>query len=80
MKLYHYTKFANFCSIWIQQKLTFSEWMNCNDIYEREKIYNFTLQSKEYNGKMFSPEVIEQFVKNVFENHGDRYMIHQHKV
>lgn len=67
MKLYHYTKFANFCSIWIQQKLTFSEWMNCNDIYEREKIYNFTLQSKEYNGKMFSPEVIEQFVKNVFE-------------
>lgn len=67
MKLYHYTKFSNFCSIWIQQKLYFSEWMNCNDIYEREKIYNFTLQSKEYNGKMFSPKVIEQFVKNVFE-------------
>jgi hypothetical protein len=26
MKLYHYTTFANFCSIWIQQKLKFSEW------------------------------------------------------
>ena len=47
MKLYHYTKFSNFCSIWIQQKLKFSEWTNSNDVYEREKIYNFTQHSKE---------------------------------
>jgi hypothetical protein len=37
MKLYHYTTFTNFCSIWIQQKLKFSEWTNCNDVFEREK-------------------------------------------
>ncbi len=67
MKLYHYTKFSNFCSIWIQQKLYFSEWMNCNDVYEREKIYNFTQLSKEYKGKKFSSEVFKQFVQNVFD-------------
>jgi len=67
MKLYHYTKFSNFCSIWIQQKLLFSEWMNCNDVYEREKIYNLTQQSKEYNGKKFGVGVLRQFVQNVFK-------------
>ena len=41
MKLYHYTTFTNFCSIWIQQKLNFSEWTNCNDVFEREKVYEF---------------------------------------
>ena len=67
MKLYHYTTFTNFCSIWIQQKLLFSEWMNCNDVYEREKIYNFTQQSKEYNGKKFSAAVLDSFFQNVFK-------------
>ena len=67
MKLYHYTKFSNFCSIWIQQKLKFSEWTNSNDVYEREKIYNFTQHSKEYKGKMFPSEVFQQFVQNVFK-------------
>lgn len=67
MKLYHYTKFSNFCSIWIQQKLLFSEWMSCNDVYEREKIYNFTQQSKEYNGKKFSASVLDSFFHNVFK-------------
>ena len=67
MKLYHYTTFANFCSIWIQQKLKFSEWTNCNDVYERDKVYNLTQQSKEYNGKKFSVEVFRQFKQNVFK-------------
>jgi hypothetical protein len=67
MKLYHYTTFTNFCSIWIQQKLKFSGWTNCNDVYEREKMYNFTLQSKEYKGKRFSDEVFRQFTQNVFK-------------
>lgn len=67
MKLYHYTTFTNFCSIWIQQKLFFSEWMNCNDVYERAKIYNFTQQSKEYNGKRFSAAVLDSFFHNVFK-------------
>ena len=67
MKLYHYTKFSNFCSIWILQKLKFSEWTNSNDVYEREKIYNFTQHSKEYKGKMFPSEVFRQFVQNVFK-------------
>ena len=51
MKLYHFTTFSNFCSIWIQQKLKFSEWTNCNDVFEREKTYNLTLQSKIYKDK-----------------------------
>jgi hypothetical protein len=67
MRLYHYTTFANFCSIWIQQKLKFSEWTNCNDVYERDKVYNLTQQSKEHNGIKFSIEVFRQFKKNVFE-------------
>ena len=67
MKLYHYTTFANFCSIWIQQKLRFSEWTNCNDLYERDKVYNLTQQSREHNGIKFSLEVFRQFKKNVFE-------------
>lgn len=67
MKLYHYTTFANFCSIWIQQKLRFSEWTNCNDVYERDKVYNLTQQSREHNGIKFSLEVFRQFKKNVFE-------------
>ena len=70
MKLYHYTTFSSFCSIWIQQKLRFSEWTNCNDVYEREKIYNFTLQSKEYKGKKFSAEVFHQFTQDVFKEVG----------
>lgn len=48
MKLYHYTTFTNFCSIWIQQKLLFSEWMNCNDVYERERRF-ITLPNKAKN-------------------------------
>lgn len=67
MKLYHYTTFANFCSIWMQQKLKFSEWTNCNDVYERDKVYSLTLQSKERNGKKFSVEVFRQFKQNVFK-------------
>ena len=67
MKLYHYTTFANFCSIWIQQMLRFSEWTNCNDVYERDKVYNLTQQSREHNGIKFSVEVFRQFKKNVFE-------------
>ena len=67
MKLYHYTTFANFCSIWIQQKLKFSEWTNCNDVYERDKVYNLTQQSRKYNGIEFSVEVFRQFKENVFE-------------
>lgn len=67
MKLYHYTKLENFLSIWIQQKLKFSEWTNCNDVYEREKIYNFTQQSREYNGKVYPAGVLKQFTQNVFE-------------
>ena len=65
MKLYHYTTFSNFCSIWIQQKLMFSTWTNCNDVYEREKIYNFTQQSKEYNGRVYPQGVLKQFFINV---------------
>ncbi len=67
MRLYHYTTFANFCSIWIQQKLMFSEWTNCNDVYERDKVYNLTQQSRKHNGIKFSIEVFRQFKKNVFE-------------
>ena len=67
MKLYHYTTYANFCTIWIQQKLKFSEWTNCNDVYERDKVYNLTQQSREHNGIKFSIEVFRQFKKNVFE-------------
>jgi hypothetical protein len=67
MKLYHYTTFANFCSIWIQQKLKFSEWTNCNDIYERGKTYKLTQQSKEYNGKKYPTGVLRKFYENVFE-------------
>ena len=67
MKLYHYTTFANFCSIWIQQKLKFSEWTNCNDVYERDKVYNLTQQSREHNGIKFSVEVFRRFKQNVFE-------------
>lgn len=67
MNLYHYTTFTNFCSIWIQRKLKFSEWTNCNDIYEREKIYRFTRQSLEYNGKIIPSEVFKHFQDGVFE-------------
>lgn len=67
MKLYHYTTYANFCTIWIQQKLKFSEWTSCNDVYERDKVYNLTQQSREHNGIKFSVEVFRQFKKNVFE-------------
>lgn len=72
MKLYHYTTFANFCSIWIQQKLKFSEWTNCNDIYERGKTYTFTQQSREYNGKNYPVGVLREFSLKVFEE-VDRY-------
>ena len=67
MKLYHYTTFTNFCSIWIQQKLKFSEWTNCNDIFERQKILNFTQSSKEFNGKVCPPNIFKMFVSDVFE-------------
>ena len=67
MKLYHYTTFANFCSIWIQQKLKFSTWTNCNDIYEREKIYHYSQQSKEYNGKKYPLGVLKKFSQEVFK-------------
>ena len=67
MKLYHYTTFTNFCSIWIQQKLKFSEWTNCNDVFEREKVFNFTQNSKIYNGKQCPPETFRKFYLNVFE-------------
>ena len=62
MKLYHYTTFTNFCSIWIQQKLKFSEWTNCNDVFEREKIFRFTLNSKIYNGKECPPEAFQEIL------------------
>ncbi len=67
MKLYHYTKFSNFCSIWIQQRINFSEWTNCNDIYEREKIFNITFQSNKYKGKECPPERFIQFVSDVIK-------------
>lgn len=67
MKLYHYTTFANFCSIWMQQRLKFSDWTNCNDVYERGKTYNLTLQSKEYNGKKFPAGVFRKFCQKIFE-------------
>ena len=67
MKLYHFTTFTNFCSIWIQQKLKFSEWTNCNDVFEREKIYNLTQQSKEFNGKKFPVEIFRSFLQNVYK-------------
>ena len=67
MKLYHYTTFTNFCSIWIQQRLKFSEWTNCNDVYEREKTYKYTQLSLEYNGKRYPPGVLRQFLSKVFK-------------
>ena len=67
MRLYHYTTFQNFCSIWIQQKLKFSEWTNSNDVYERGKTYKLTQQSKEYNGKNYAVGVLRKFCDNVFE-------------
>lgn len=67
MKLYHYTTFTNFCSIWIQQKLKFSDWTNCNDVFEREKVFNFTLNSRKYKGKECSPEALKKFYLGVFE-------------
>ena len=67
MKLYHYTTFTNFCSIWIQQKLKFSKWTNCNDVYEREKSYHFSQQSKEYNGKKYPSGVLQKFSQEVFK-------------
>lgn len=67
MKLYHYTTFTNFCSIWIQQKLKFSEWTNCNDIYERDKIYQLSQHSSEYNGKKCPIEIFKRFKNNVFK-------------
>ena len=67
MKLYHYTTFQNFCSIWIQQKLKFSEWTSCNDVYERRKTYKFTQKCNEYNCKKYSTEVLRQFSQKVFE-------------
>lgn len=67
MKLYHYTTFANFCSIWIQQKLKFSGWTNCNDVFEREKIYELSQQSLVFNGKKYPTEVFRQFKDKVFE-------------
>lgn len=70
MKLYHYTTFTNFCSIWIQQKLNFSEWTNCNDVFEREKVYEFTQQSLEYNGRRYPSGVYNQFKNKVFEEVG----------
>lgn len=72
MNLYHYTKFSNFGSIWIQQRIKFSEWTNCNDVFEREKIYNLTLQSKQYNGKECPPVKFKQFVSEVFKE-AERY-------
>ena len=67
MKLYHYTTFTNFCSIWLQQKLKFSEWTNCNDVYEREKTYKYTQLSLKHNGKTYPPGVLKQFSTKVFE-------------
>ena len=67
MKLYHYTTFSNFCSIWIQQKLNFSEWTNSNDVYEREKSFLFTLTSRVFNGKKCPPEIFRKFTSEVFE-------------
>ena len=70
MRLYHYTTFTNFCSIWIQQKLKFSGWTNCNDVFEREKIYELTQQSLEYNGKKYPKGVFSLFKEKVFEEVG----------
>ena len=70
MKLYHYTTFTNFCSIWIQQKLKFSGWTNCNDVFEREKVYKLTQQSLEYNGKKYPYGILKQFKEKVFEEVG----------
>lgn len=67
MKLYHYTTFTNFCSIWIQQKLKFSGWTNCNDVFEREKIYELTQKSLGYNDKKYPPGVFRLFKERVFE-------------
>lgn len=36
-------------------------------MYEREKIYNFTQNSREYNGKKCPPEIFKKFTSNVFE-------------
>lgn len=66
MKLYHYTTFSNFCSIWVQQKLKFSEWTNCNDVYERDRAYKLTQESKGFNGKNFPAGVLRQFTHDVF--------------
>lgn len=67
MKIYHYTKFNNFCSIWIQQKLLFSEWTNSNDIYEREKIYNLTQDSNKFHDKVFSFQTFRKLIDEVFK-------------
>lgn len=67
MKLYHYTTFNSFCSILMQQQLKFSNWTNCNDVYERDKVYQLTDHNNEYKGKKFSAEVQRLFRENVFE-------------
>lgn len=67
MKLYHYTTFTNFCSIWIQKKIMFSEWMKCNDVYERAKTLRISQLSAEYEEKKFSAEVLNDFIKKVFK-------------
>jgi hypothetical protein len=42
MKLYHYTTFANFCSIWESNTLRFSYSKNTNDYFEREKSFVYS--------------------------------------
>ena len=42
MKLYHYTTFASFCSIWESKTLSFSYSKNTNDYFEREKSFVYS--------------------------------------
>ena len=67
MKLYHYTTFTNFCSIWIQKKIMFSEWMKCNDVYERAKTLRISQSSTVYKNKTFTAEELNDFTKKVFK-------------
>jgi hypothetical protein len=45
----------------------FSEWMKCNDVYERAKTLRISQLSAEYEEKKFSAEVLNDFIKKVFK-------------
>jgi hypothetical protein len=72
MKLYHYTTFDNFASIWESKILRFSYSKNTNDFFEREKTYVYSQGEFAEKENVWGKIAFDKVMKDV-ANELDKY-------